>query len=83
MDLENVTDSYRKSNESPVAVYLRTSSPSVISLTLLYRLQVVLVAPMFAPNTSGLPNALVGAIAWGVTKLGQGHRQDNGFTLGH
>ncbi|CAM9214823.1 unnamed protein product [Ectocarpus sp. 8 AP-2014] len=35
----------------------------------------VLAAPMLAPNTGKLPNGVVGALAWVVTKLGrQGHR---------
>ncbi|CAM9548129.1 unnamed protein product [Ectocarpus fasciculatus] len=35
----------------------------------------VLAAPMLAPNTGKLPNGVVGALAWVVTKVGrQGHR---------
>ncbi|CBJ27099.1 lysophospholipase l2 pldb, hydrolase of alpha/beta superfamily [Ectocarpus siliculosus] len=35
----------------------------------------VLAAPMLAPNTGKLPNGVVGALTWVVTKLGrQGHR---------
>ncbi|CAM9853661.1 unnamed protein product [Scytosiphon promiscuus] len=36
----------------------------------------VLAAPMFAPNTGKLANGVVGAVAWGATKLGQGYRQE-------
>lgn len=39
--------------------------------------QLVLAAPMLAPNTGKLPNGVVGAVAWVATKLGQGHRCDD------
>lgn len=38
--------------------------------------QIVLAAPMLAPNTGKLPNGIVGAVAWVATNLAQGHRWD-------